>query len=560
MTTAANKLSYFNAQTFKKSKASGTFRIFCLGGSTTFGRPFDDRTSYAAWLRELLPLTDNGKHWEVINAGGISYASYRVAVVLDELVRYSPDLFVIYTGHNEFLEDRTYADIKSSTPFLRHWSGRISHSRTYSILRRAIGPKHTGPATGTLLPGEVDTLLDHSVGPEAYHRDDRQREGVIEHFGFNLDRMINTARSVGARVICVTPAANLKDFSPFKSEHDSGLGKDDLKQWSSLFDGGENALSEGHPDQTIALWRRAEQIDPRYAQLHYRVGNLLHQQGRYEEAHDAFQRAIDEDVCPLRAPSWIQQMVEEIAVSRRVPLVDFQSVVNGACMATHGHNNPGREYFVDHVHPTVSTHRLLALSLIDVMSQMGVVTNNEIWNDEAVVVASERIDERIDLELQAQALTNLAQVLAWAGKQDEAGPIAERAVSLRSQAELGDDAESMFYAAVSLAMKGRDQQAVTLLERVVELEPTNSQAQWRLGALRYDQLAFDEALECFRQAVRLDPKNEDSQRMLCNTLIQLNRYEEALDALNAFERVATDLKHREFIKKTKATVQRKRAG
>ena len=50
----------------------------------------------------------------MINAGGISYASYRVAVVIKELARYEPDLFIIYTGHNEFLEERTYRTLIES--------------------------------------------------------------------------------------------------------------------------------------------------------------------------------------------------------------------------------------------------------------------------------------------------------------------------------------------------------------------------------------------------------------------------------------------------------------
>ena len=45
---------------------------------------------------------------EIINTGGISYASYRVARLMEELLAYQPDVFVIYTGHNEFLEKRIY--------------------------------------------------------------------------------------------------------------------------------------------------------------------------------------------------------------------------------------------------------------------------------------------------------------------------------------------------------------------------------------------------------------------------------------------------------------------
>jgi hypothetical protein len=77
--TAEAKLPYFNAQQFPRQKAAGVTRIFCLGGSTTYDRPFDDITSFAGQLRELLREAAPDRQFEVINAGGISYASYRVA-------------------------------------------------------------------------------------------------------------------------------------------------------------------------------------------------------------------------------------------------------------------------------------------------------------------------------------------------------------------------------------------------------------------------------------------------------------------------------------------------
>ena len=54
------------------------------------------------------PAADPSRRWEVINAGGISYASYREAKLVEEIARYQPDLVLVYSGHNEFLEERTY--------------------------------------------------------------------------------------------------------------------------------------------------------------------------------------------------------------------------------------------------------------------------------------------------------------------------------------------------------------------------------------------------------------------------------------------------------------------
>jgi hypothetical protein len=138
MTTAPNKKDFFNQQSFSREKPPNTFRIFCLGGSTTYGRPYDDKTSFPGWLRELLPVADRSKNWEVINAGGISYASYRVAHLMEELINYQPDLFIVYTGHNEFLEERTYRQIKEIPSMVRSTVSLMARTRIWSAMKSAL--------------------------------------------------------------------------------------------------------------------------------------------------------------------------------------------------------------------------------------------------------------------------------------------------------------------------------------------------------------------------------------------------------------------------------------
>ncbi len=134
--TARNKLNWFNEIEFTAKKPANTYRIFCLGGSTTYGHPYWDNTSYSRWLREMLPIIDSSKRWEVINAGGISYASYRVANVMEELSQYEPDAFLVFSAHNEFLERRTYASIIDS-PTIK-FSGLLSKTRTWQLMSRTI--------------------------------------------------------------------------------------------------------------------------------------------------------------------------------------------------------------------------------------------------------------------------------------------------------------------------------------------------------------------------------------------------------------------------------------
>ncbi len=73
-----SKLRFFNVASFRAQKPPDTFRVFCFGGSTTYGHPFDGRTAFPRWLQDLLKAALPEKTPEVINAGGISYASYRI--------------------------------------------------------------------------------------------------------------------------------------------------------------------------------------------------------------------------------------------------------------------------------------------------------------------------------------------------------------------------------------------------------------------------------------------------------------------------------------------------
>ena len=205
LVTAPARRGHFNVQRFDRDKPEGAFRVFCLGGSTTYGRPYDDRTSFCGWLRRLLREVDDSRRWEVINAGGISYASYRIANLVDELVRYQPDLFVLYTGHNEFLERRTYSDLIDASPWLIGLRVGLNRTRTYSWLSSSLsaigGARQSaeGTAGDEVLPEEVDAILDQSAGLAYYRRADLQREANRVHFRFNLERIIAAAHAADAR-------------------------------------------------------------------------------------------------------------------------------------------------------------------------------------------------------------------------------------------------------------------------------------------------------------------------------------------------------------------------
>ena len=491
------KLAFFNPQSFPATKSSNTVRIFCLGGSTTFGHPYDDATSFCGWLRARLQDADPQKDWQVINCGGISYASYRICLLMQELVKYQPDLFVIYEGHNEFLEDRTYEGLKDRGVVRGLADGVATRTRLGSCLSSWLLPANAARNT-TKLSSEVDTILDRSRGPELYHRDRTWRDGVIAHCELSFDRMCALARNAGARVVLVKPAANLRSFSPFKSEL-SNLSIRDEIEWRSQVKLAKEHWQAERSEQAVACLLHACEIDPHHAMTLWKTGEALFAQRRFAEAEPFFQRAVDEDICPLRAISEIQAAVERAARRNGVPLIDYPKLLADRLERTAGHRIPGDESFLDHVHPTIDENRQLAWAIYDELAR-GEIAPRQADDPQRDQRISQAILTNIDARRHAQALVQVVQVLTWAGKDAEALRLAEKAEEVCPG--LPDVA---CYRGRLLEKRGDFDSAFEFYSEAVRRDGTDPLALSRLARAHLQREELLEAASRFREALRFTP-------------------------------------------------------
>ena len=523
LVTAPNRRTHFNVQRFPRKKPANTFRVFCLGGSTTYGRPFDDVTSFPGWLREMLPVADPNRSWEVINAGGVSYASYRIAAVVEELVHYQPDLFVIYTGHNEFLEKRTYPGLSEMSPLLTQAAGTASRLRTYSLVHKLLSRPSRSPFDPYPMSAEVDEILNHTVGPSSYQRDDGLHEQIASHFEYNLQRIVQLARSCGAEVLLISPASNLKDCSPFKSQHQDTLTNADRERFDNLLEEVRPLQLQGKIDKAIIQCEQARSIDDRHAELHYRLGRLLLEANRQEEALAASERALEEDICPLRAPASIRQSCERVAQTQNVPFVDFHHLLQQQCVRENQHGLPGQEYFLDHVHLRPAVHRQLAIHIVDQMIASDLLQGETSWKERDLARVDERVYGRVDQGAHATALRNVAKVLNWAGKHLEAGSLA-----LESLETLPRDAEALLLAAPYLKTLGRLDEAAEHYRQALAQLPDHVEAHKLLGALLAETMRYDEARKHFREVLRIHPGDWQAHLRVGILCARLQQFKESL--------------------------------
>jgi len=182
---------------FVPQKSPDVFRIFCLGGSTTQGWPFQNILSYPDFLSHELKDVLPGKRVEIINAGINSSDSTSDLPLFKELLRYKPNLIFIYEGRNEVLLAPLHFGFRAKLLIPHLWL--LRHVSLYNYLRRRFYPNKTFD-----LSDGIRRWASQSLGP---NYPDIARRHMIK----NLSRMIILARQDHCRVMLLTQVTDPDD-------------------------------------------------------------------------------------------------------------------------------------------------------------------------------------------------------------------------------------------------------------------------------------------------------------------------------------------------------------
>ncbi len=568
--TAPEKLKYFNEASFKVPKPSGTVRVFCFGGSTTYGHPFDGRTSFPRWLQDLLNAADPQHTYEVLNAGGISYASYRILPLVKETLKYQPDLMVVYTGQNEFLERRTYSGLMDKPTGFLALRARLESFNTFRAMQTLLqpftsadrktgsSPKSSQDSRKPVLQGEVSAILDRSAGLELYHRDDAFSKGVEEHLDHNLRGIISACANAGVPLILVQPASNLKDFSPFKSESSPGLSAADKREIMSNAARLQKLVDSGNFQATVEPIQELIARDPLNAELHFLHGRALLKAQQFDAARQAFVRAKDLDVCPLRCTSVLENKILSVAKEKKTVLVPFKDALDRKAAQSGDRSGiPGNESFLDHVHPTIENHQFLAEMILEEIRKNEFLESRKTLSRDDIRAVFDNGMSSLEPEYFGLRDLNLAKTLRWAGKKEEARFALQKAAEhLPDNIEIhkmlgsyyledGDyekaileyktavalskqDPELMFSLAVAYYRSGKTHDAEEIYKHLIEQEKPLAEAYGNLAMMHLEQGLIADASALLKNAL---DKNPDATVLFSPYALALalsNRVEDAI--------------------------------
>lgn len=383
---AENRRAYFAADSFPKQTTAKTRRIFVLGGSTVQGRPYSLPTSFPTCMEIGLQTAAPEYEWDIVNCGGVSYASYRLLPILDEVLNYEPAAIVLCTGQNEFLEFMTYRDAVQAIDTFGESAVGWSNLASVRMLRRWFGvnAEADGPSkksvTSNALPTEVDAMLDQSEGWDAYRRDALDRQRIQSQFERNLKRLVAVCRERKIPLLMVSPVMNLRDCPPFKSEFDSSFDANQQQQFlKQLADAVQLGITDSNA--AVEMLKQLCASQPQYALAWYQLGRQLMGQGLVEEAKQAFQTACDEDVCPLRMTSNLRSILRNVADDSQTEFVDLHQFFESQSRQ----GLVGDNMLVDHVHPSFASHRKIGCLLVEpILELLAISSTEQRWQEQAM--------------------------------------------------------------------------------------------------------------------------------------------------------------------------------
>ena len=344
---------------FVEPAPANRYRVVFVGASTVQGFPYPRRLAAASFLQAMLADAWPERAVEVVNLGITSIASFAVAQVVEDALALTPDLVVVYTGHNEF--------------YGLYGAGR--HHRLQYFWRQL----HLTHLVGGLIGGygAKTDLLKMAAERGAVPWGSPGRARAEQNLRASLQRVGRLCERAQVPLVLCTVVANDAGFAPVGSTEGGAAWKARVEQAARLLTRGYVAPEEA--EAALQQLEQAAALSSEHAWLCYLQGRALKRLGRNAQARRAFRRARDLDTKPWRAPTAHNAVIRAVAAEHEAALADVETAF-AAAAPTQG---VGWEWMVDHVHFSVAGQVLLARTVLHSIAQQQPVDLGLLQSEEA---------------------------------------------------------------------------------------------------------------------------------------------------------------------------------
>lgn len=209
---------------FKKNKQPGSFRIIVQGGSTAAGFPFGRFASLAGMLQQRFKRIYPDRDIEIISTAFSAVNTYTMLDFVDEIIAVKPDLILIYTGHNEYLGimgvGSSYASMGNRSATLMFL--KLKELRLFQMMQHLLLVFSGDSTTSRVEQSDNGTLMAKIAKEKNIAIDSPIFIQGVEQFSGNLDLILAQYQKHNIPVMISTIASNEKHQPPFASTKNKG--------------------------------------------------------------------------------------------------------------------------------------------------------------------------------------------------------------------------------------------------------------------------------------------------------------------------------------------------
>ena len=321
------------SQFFVKQKPGNVFRIYVIGESTSKGFPYSRTESFPYQLEQMLNNAETQYKFEVINFSMDATNSHIGLDIVKELIRYPPDMSIIYYGHNEFIGIGGAG--RYHNPFFQ-LNEKLSHLRLYQAFK-LIATK--------ISKDDPRTLLERMTIRKGIEYNSGVYKNTIDDFRENYESILNLLTDNHVKVITCGVVKNVKEFKPLESK--GKITRAEIEKITEII--------KSESDSLKIMQQLNERIKDN-ASLAHVAADVLLEMRRNKLAKYFYYKACDLDMLRVRASSDINKIIEPLSVKYNCSYIDIQEFINE--MDKNG--IAGNELIVDHVHPSLNCHTAIA--------------------------------------------------------------------------------------------------------------------------------------------------------------------------------------------------------
>ncbi len=370
---------------FLCEKSEGVRRVVVLGGSSVQGFMLQDAQSIPSRLEVRLQAR-GGEAVEVINAGVAGYNTLQIRRMMPEVWDLSPDVLVLYAGHNDYAYYPAVEAALRSSPALRTTRSigdNIALWRWIREVLRSAGalpelPTRVAPAGGNQARAvfQVDPLAvprSRTARQDLVVQQELAEANVSAFYQENVTWLKETAESRDVDLVLVTPVSRA-DWKPSGSMHWKDLSDEDLARfeagWSEITRRLETRGEEGDPNREAEL-KMADlapilAVDDTFSDLLFLAGRASLREGDVQGAI-SFYRQAEARQPPTRsdrAPHRHGDRVVALGEALGIQVVDIRRLVETSARVP---GLPGEGIFLDGLHFTALGADLVAEAIAEAL-------------------------------------------------------------------------------------------------------------------------------------------------------------------------------------------------